>query len=215
MTVELQSCENLVIELTKDSKLKFGADSNQIHYEFDMELFAAVDKEESRWNTKGRNVIFNLVKKEKDEEYWPRLSKDKTKNSRITIDWAKWVDEDEEDEQPEGGMGDMDPSMMQGFGGGAGGMPGMGGMGGMPDLGAMGGMGGMPGMGGMGGMPEGMDMAKLQEMMKNMGGAGGMPGMDAMGGMGGPDSDDEEEEEAAGEPKKDDGLGDLDAEAEK
>jgi len=54
-------------------------------------------------------------------------------------------------------------------------------------------------------------------MMKNMGGgAGGMPGMDAMGGMGGPDSDDEEEEEeAAGEPKKDDGLGDLDAEAEK
>jgi hypothetical protein len=50
-----------------------------------------------------------------------------------------------------------------------------------------------------------------------------MKGMEGMGGMpGGPDSDDdEEEEEAEGAPKKDehakkdDGLGDLDGEAEK
>ena len=50
-----------------------------------------------------------------------------------------------------------------------------------------------------------------------MGGMGGMPGM---GGPGDSD-DDEDEEEAAGEPvkaeaaKHDDGLGDLDGEAEK
>jgi len=46
-----------------------------------MELFNGVVKSESGWNLKGRNVSFRLAKKEDDqEEYWPRLTKDKTKN---------------------------------------------------------------------------------------------------------------------------------------
>ena len=151
-----------------------------------MEFFAAIDKSESKFNTKGRNPIITLSKKEKEEEYWPRITKDKIKNSRITVDWGKWVDEDEEDEAPAMG-GDFDPSMMSQFGG-AGGMP------------SMGGMGGMPGMGGMGGMD-------MEAMMKQMGG---------MGGMTGGDSDDEEEEEAEGDPQPAaDGLNDLDGEEEK
>merc|ERR1712060_929439 len=102
---------------------------------------------------------------DKEAEYWPRITKEKVKNSRITVDWSKWVDEDEEDEAPEMG-GDFDPSAMQGFGGG--GMPGMGGD------------GGMPGMGGAGGM----DMAAMMQQMYGMGGAGGgMPGMPGAGGM--------------------------------
>ena len=159
-----------------------------------MEFFAAIVKADSKFNTKGRNPIITLAKADQEAEYWPRLTKDKVKNSRLTVDWNKWVDEDEADEAPEVG-GDFDPSMMNAFGGG--GMPGMPGMGGMG-----GGMPGMPGMGGMGGM----DMA---EMMKQMGGMGGAQGM--------PDSDDEEEEEADGAPKMPaaDGLGDLDAEADK
>ena len=54
--------------------------------------------DESRWNTKGRNIILNIVKADKDAEYWPRLTKDKVKNAHIQADWAKWVDEDEEQE---------------------------------------------------------------------------------------------------------------------
>ena len=137
-----------------------------------MELFEKVIKEESKWNTKGRNVILNISKADKEqEEWWPRITKEKVKNQQITIDWDRWVDPDDEPEEDKagaGGMGDFDPSMMQGMGGG-GGPPGMGGMGGMP---GMGGMGGMPGMGGMGGMPGmgggggpgagGMDMAAMQ-----------------------------------------------------
>ena len=121
-----------------------------------MEFFAEVVKDESKFNTKGRNPIITISKKDKEAEYWPRITKEKVKNSRITVDWNKWVDEDEEDEAPAMG-GDFDPSMMNAFGGGAGGMPGMGGMGGMPGMGGMGGMPGMPGMGGAG-MP---DMGKL------------------------------------------------------
>jgi len=194
-----------------------------------MEFFAEVVKADSKFNAKGRNPIITIAKKDTEAEYWPRITKEKVKNSRITVDWNKWVDEDEEGEAPEVG-GDFDPSMMNAFGGGgAGGMPGMGGAGGMPGMPGMGGMGGMPGMGGMGGMPGmggaggmgGMDMEALMKQMGGMGGmggAGGMPGMPGMGGAEGmPDSDDEdEEEEAAGDPKPAaDGLGDLDAEAEK
>jgi cytosolic prostaglandin-E synthase len=87
-------------------------------------------------------------KDESEEEFWPRLLKDKEKEkNQVKIDWDRYVDEDEAD-------GGFDTSALDGgmdMGMGGGGMPpGMGGM--------MGGMGGgMPGMGGMGGM-GGMDM---------------------------------------------------------
>ena len=148
-------------------------------------------KSESAWNTKGRHVVVSIAKKDKTSEYWPRLLKQAGKNQRISVDWSKWIDEDELDEN-EPGDSELDPDAMRSFGG-------------------------MPGMGGMGGM-GGMD---LSQMMAGMGGMGGMPGMGGMGmpGMGDlPDSDDDEEEaEQEGAPTKpgDDGLGDLDGEAEK
>ena len=138
-------------------------------YAVDLELYEPIVKAESKWNTKGRNVIMSISKKDKEqEEWWPRLTKEKGKNPLITIDWAKWVDPDEDDAPADDPMAGMDMNAMGGMGGMGGGgmpgMPGMGGMGGMPPgmEGMMGGMGGMPGMGG-----------------------GGMPGMPGMGGPGG------------------------------
>jgi hypothetical protein len=49
-------------------------------YAFDITLFAEVDVESSKWNTKGRNIILNIVKKDTEAEHWPRLTKDKVKN---------------------------------------------------------------------------------------------------------------------------------------
>jgi hypothetical protein len=47
----------------------------------DMELFEPVLKEESKWNSKGRNIVLNISKRNKTaEEWWPRLTKEKTKN---------------------------------------------------------------------------------------------------------------------------------------
>ena len=48
-----------------------------------MEMFEPIIKAESKWNTKGRNVILNLSKKDKEkdtDEWWPRLQKEKVKN---------------------------------------------------------------------------------------------------------------------------------------
>jgi hypothetical protein len=63
-----------------------------------LQLFDAVKLDESKWNTKGRNIILNIIKADPTAEYWPRLTKDKIKNAHIQADWAKWVDEDEEEE---------------------------------------------------------------------------------------------------------------------
>ena len=181
MTINITDCENIEVDVSEEeNKVKFSATSNGVKYGLDMEVFMDIVKESSAWNTKGRNVIINLAKKEKSDEdtWWPRITKEKVKNGLIEIDWSRWVDPDGEDEKPE--SQDFDPSQMQGMGQGGPGGPG--GMGGMP---GMGGMGGMPGMGGPGG-PGGMDMASMMAGMG--GGAGGAGGMDMasmMAGMGG------------------------------
>ena len=55
--------------------------------------------QESKYAVKPRNVDFHLMKKDKDDEYWPRLLKDKVKEkAHVRIDWNRYVDEDEENE---------------------------------------------------------------------------------------------------------------------
>ena len=167
-------------------------------------MFEPIVKSESAWNLKGRNILISVSKKDKEqEEWWPRITKEKIKNQQITIDWSRWVDPDDEpEEEGKGPGGDFDPAQMQGMGG-QGGMPGMGGAGGMPGMGGAGGAGGMDmasmmaamqgggggGMPGMGGPPGaggagGMDMASMMAAMGGAGG-GGMPGMGGPPGAGG------------------------------
>lgn len=166
LTIDLADSENVVCDVDEEnSRILFSALANGQKYALNVKTFKPIVKDESKWNVKGRNVIMSISKRDKeDEEWWPRISEEKTKNQQISIDWSRWVDEDDEGEPAAAGNQDFDPSMMQGMGG-QGGPGGMGGMGGMPGMEGMGGMGGMPDMGGMGGMP-------------GMGGAGGAGGMD-------------------------------------
>ena len=73
--------QNHKIDLKESGKLTFSADVHGQAYGFDLDLFEAVKVDESKWNTKGRNIILNIVKEKQEEEYWPRLTKEKTKNS--------------------------------------------------------------------------------------------------------------------------------------
>ena len=80
--------------------------------ELSLELFGEVEVSQSRWNSKGRNIILLIEKKEK--KFWSRIKKDDKKEATIQIDWQKWVDEDDETEKPlgnewdEGGMKKFD-----------------------------------------------------------------------------------------------------------
>ena len=71
-------------------------------------MFEGVKVDESKWNTKGRNIILNIKKANEEAEYWPRLTKEKTKNTQIQIDWSRWIDEDDEGQEEEGDYDGMD-----------------------------------------------------------------------------------------------------------
>lgn len=65
----------------------------------DIQTYDEIDVEKSKWSSKGRNVIFNLIKK-KPGPFWPRLTKDEKKEQTIKSDWSKWADEDEDEKKP-------------------------------------------------------------------------------------------------------------------
>ena len=63
--------------------LSYRAESHGKTWSFDLKLFKPVKLEESKWNTKGRNIILNISKANKEEDHWPRLTEEKTKNPHI------------------------------------------------------------------------------------------------------------------------------------
>ena len=100
------------IDLTPN-QLKFSGASGEKKYEANIEFFADVVPEDSKWTKTGFHLFFVLSKKAQDEAFWPRVTKEKVKNQYISVDWAKWVDEDEEEEDPNKGLGGFDPNAMQ------------------------------------------------------------------------------------------------------
>jgi len=143
-------------------------------YEFKIDFYKEIIPEESEKRLTSRSVVLKLRKQVLEQEYWPRLTKDKVKSPYIKTDFSNWVDEDEQ----EGGntaAAALDEDMnFGGMGGGmGGGMPNLGGMGG--GMGGMGGMGGIPGLSDLGGGD--MDFSK---MMGDLG-AGAAPGPEAEG----------------------------------
>ena len=128
MTINITDCENVKIDVIEsEQRLKFSATANSDKYEFDLVVFEPIVQAESAWNTKGRNILINLAKKDgTQEEWWPRITKEKIRNESITIDWARWCDPDEEEEKHADAGGDFDPAQYQNMMGGGGmGGPGM------------------------------------------------------------------------------------------
>ncbi|KAF9478724.1 HSP20-like chaperone [Pholiota conissans] len=191
ITVNLPDIQESSLEynLTPTSiSFKAKASPQEKEYAFALDFFSEVVPEKSSKKLNSRSFNLVLRKKDKQSEYWPRLTKEKVKNAFLKTDFSKWVDEDEQADAPEDAPEDMDPM------GGMGGMPGMGGMGGMP---GMGGMGGMPGMGGM-------DIEKMMAQMGGMGGAGGMPDFGGAGPSGAGDDHDDDDSDDDGPPPLED-----------
>ena len=66
----------------------------------DIAFFKPVDSKGSTYNVLPRSVVMHVMKKDKEEEeFWPRLLKDKAlEKNQVKIDWDRYVDEDEEEE---------------------------------------------------------------------------------------------------------------------
>lgn len=108
---------NLKLEL-KPTGLTFTGHSDTLKktYHLELELFAEIDDKASQVHHTGKNVELKLQKKELNEEFWPRLLKDKKKVHFLRTDFDKWVDEDEQNEAADedfsqfGGMGKFSSS---------------------------------------------------------------------------------------------------------
>merc|ERR1712034_81352 len=96
-------------------------------YTFNIDFFENILPAESKQHLTSKCLYLVLRKEKKQEEYWPRLTKEKVRLHNVKTDFDKWVDEDEQDEANEAGdmpfPGGMDMNaLMSQMGGGAGGM---------------------------------------------------------------------------------------------
>lgn len=146
MKPEATKCElttnALHFESTIEADASKGIPGNK--YVFDIDFFEEIVPAESKQHLTAKNLYLLIRKEKAQEEYWPRLTKEKVRLHNVKTDFDKWVDEDEQAEKADEdlGMGGFDPSMLSAMGGGAGGMGGM-------DLQAM-----MSQMGGGAGAPD-------------------------------------------------------------
>lgn len=80
--------------------LQFDLQSSKVHfkgysgskkatYEVTLELYAEIDTEASKIHHSARDLEMKLQKKELNEEYWPRLLKDKAKVHYLKTDFDK------------------------------------------------------------------------------------------------------------------------------
>lgn len=65
------------------------SDTKKVEYKVDLELYAEIDVENSKTHHSARGVDMVLRKKEKKEEYWPRLLKESRKLHFLKTDFDK------------------------------------------------------------------------------------------------------------------------------
>eukprot|EP00930_Biecheleria_cincta_P063502 TRINITY_DN49040_c0_g1_i1.p2 TRINITY_DN49040_c0_g1~~TRINITY_DN49040_c0_g1_i1.p2 ORF type:complete len:205 (+),score=69.51 TRINITY_DN49040_c0_g1_i1:56-616(+) len=107
LTIDLKEVQDMKVTLETD-KLSFSGKVGGSTYEFTVEFFAPIKKEDSKWSTK-RLIEFYL--KKETEETWSGLTKGK-KLPFVKVDWKRWQDSDDEGDGGKGafnldGMGDM------------------------------------------------------------------------------------------------------------
>ena len=111
ITISVVHSKKPIVDLTDGKRIKYQGTDGNINYEFDIELYDEINKEESKYTLESRNIFLNL-KKKTSGPYWPRLIKDEKKYHWIEVDWMYYAEEDEEDEatnpnKPGQGFDDM------------------------------------------------------------------------------------------------------------
>jgi hypothetical protein len=114
VTIRIPDCKNVKIDLTETHlHLESDSEDSDNHYLLDIDLYQPVDPSLSHHTHNGNSIHYVIRKKDKQEEYWPRLTKEKAKFHYIKTDFDKWVDEDEQDEHEE----ELDQAAMPPLGG--------------------------------------------------------------------------------------------------
>eukprot|EP00929_Paragymnodinium_shiwhaense_P079303 TRINITY_DN4127_c0_g1_i2.p2 TRINITY_DN4127_c0_g1~~TRINITY_DN4127_c0_g1_i2.p2 ORF type:complete len:170 (-),score=70.63 TRINITY_DN4127_c0_g1_i2:300-809(-) len=113
LTIDVKEVQDMKVQL-EPTKLIFSGKVGSSNYALDLEFFAPIKKEESRYKA---NRLIEFYLKKEEEGSWTHLRK-AGKAPFVKIDWAKWKDSDD-DEKPDfnvDGMGDMNFGDMMGGG---------------------------------------------------------------------------------------------------
>lgn len=122
LTLILTDIKQPKVDLQADHlNFESGHEEDDQKYAVKLNFYDDVDVENSKQHLTGRGLFFVLRKKTPQDEFWPRLTKEK-RLPYVKTDFDKWVDEDEQEgaEEPAMPEGGMDMSQLAGMGGAGG-----------------------------------------------------------------------------------------------
>lgn len=117
LTISVKDADSPSFKLTSSS-IHYHSEAHGTTYDLNLDLFADIDPENSHYSHGPQGTTAVIRKAKAQDEYWPRLTKEKTKYFFIKTDFDKWVDEDEQDLDESGAdLGGADDFDLGGLGG--------------------------------------------------------------------------------------------------
>jgi prostaglandin-E synthase len=102
ITIKVKECKDADVRLFAEGRISFKGSSTaqgEKHFAMELDLFAGINPDLSVTEVKTGVIALSVIKEESGD-HWPRLIKDGSKNNRISVDFARYIDqEDEEREQ--------------------------------------------------------------------------------------------------------------------
>lgn len=97
---EARNPKKETLQFVEPNMLKYSGESTDGKtYKMEQELFEDFDIENSGYKRIGYNM--EVVIKKKEQNTWPRFTKDTKKLAYVGVDWNNWVDSDDEDPEEE------------------------------------------------------------------------------------------------------------------
>jgi prostaglandin-E synthase len=97
ITIDIVDVSCPIIDIIDNTTLTFSGTKTDKAYFLNIEFFDEVVKMESKFTLNTRNIFLN-IKKKQSGPFWPRIFKENTKHSWLTIDWQYYIDEDDDED---------------------------------------------------------------------------------------------------------------------
>lgn len=103
ITIKVKECKDADVRLFAEGRISFKGSSIaktglEAVFAVELDLFGAISPDVSVTEVKTGGIELTVVKKE-TADHWPRLVKDSGKNNRISVDFARYIDQDDEERE--------------------------------------------------------------------------------------------------------------------
>ena len=101
ITIKVKECKDADVRLFAEGRISFKGSSNaqgEKHFAMELDLLGAILPDVSVTEVKTGGIALVVMKAE-TADHWPRLIKDSSKNNRISVDFARYIDQDDEERE--------------------------------------------------------------------------------------------------------------------